>query len=48
MIQLMKDCWIEEPERRPEIKEIRAAIKNMGKGKQVASFMTKYVYCILM
>jgi len=33
MIQMMKDCWIEEPDRRPEIKEIRVAVKQMGKGK---------------
>lgn len=33
MISLMNDCWVEEPERRPELKEIRGAIKQMGRGK---------------
>lgn len=33
MINLMKDCWVEDAQRRPEIKEIRAALKSMGRGK---------------
>lgn len=33
MVTLMKDCWVEDPKARPDIKHIKGALKQMGKGK---------------
>ena len=33
MVTLMRDCWIEDPVVRPDIKHVKAGIKQMSRGR---------------
>lgn len=35
MIQLMNDCWKEDPELRPDFKQVKSLIKQMTRGRLV-------------
>lgn len=35
MIQLMNDCWKEDPELRPDFKQIKSIVKQMTRGRLI-------------
>lgn len=35
MIQLMHDCWKENPDTRPDFKQIKSVIRQMNRGRYV-------------
>ena len=45
-VALMRDCWEEEPARRPTFARIRSRIKDVSGGKLVTHFLFHIVYSL--
>ncbi len=33
LVTLMKDCWLEDPKLRPDMKHVKAAVRQMNRGR---------------
>src|SRR5262249_45451135 len=45
--ELYKNCWNQEPEQRPTMKEILDEFKRMGFGINVENELIKGIYCVI-
>jgi len=42
ILTLMKQCWAEEPSKRPSFDEVTRSLKSINKGKSVFRFFIEY------
>jgi len=46
ILTLMKECWTEEPSKRPPFTEIAKAIRTINRGKSVGYFSIRSIFFI--